>query len=65
MGIFELFFSLYTTDFSAPTQMEIEAAKKKIQECKAAKRTDDECLNSYQKYLKKRDEMGSGYVYFQ
>ena len=65
MGIFELLFSLYTTDFSTPTQMEIEAAKKKIQECKAAKKPDDECLNSYQKYLKKRDEMGSGYVYFQ
>ncbi|MDH3979657.1 MAG: hypothetical protein OEU91_03990 [Gammaproteobacteria bacterium] len=64
MGIIELLFSLYTTDFTAPTQMKIEAVMKQAQECKAAKEPDDRCLNSYQKYLKTRDEMDSGYVYF-
>ncbi|WP_126453041.1 hypothetical protein [Sulfuriflexus mobilis] len=65
MGIIELLFSLYTTDFTVPSQMEIDAAMKHAQECKAAKEPDDSCLNSYQKYLKTRDEMESGYVYYQ
>ena len=64
MGIIELLLSSYTTDFAAPTQVEIEAARKQAQECKAARDADDRCLNSYQKYLKTRDEMDSGYVYF-
>jgi hypothetical protein len=65
MGIIELLFSLHTTDFTAPSQMEIEAAMKQAQECKAAREPDDRCLNIYQKYHKTRDEMDSGYVYFQ
>lgn len=65
MIIIELLFSLYTTDFTAPEHEEIVATMMYVQQCKTATEPEDNCLNSYQKYLKKKDEINSGYGYIQ
>ncbi len=63
MCIIEGLYSLYTTDFAAPLREEIVAnIMRYAHQCMLQTQAEDNCLNSYQEYLKMKGKIGSGYV---
>lgn len=61
MTIIELFLTMYVTDFTAPEREELEMKVKEIQRCNEMVEPDEHCMNSIQKYLHMKENIGRGY----